>query len=105
MSFTLRTVSFNFFRNVHLVHYQLCIKETYAFLYFFTYPPKSEGFQPIEVAPIENSIAFLFEQSIKRLVLLWIQRLVKKVDLPQGYPLLATEKTKQTEYPYREKQF
>ena len=35
MNFTFWTVSLDFFRNVHGIHYQLCIKETYAFLYFF----------------------------------------------------------------------
>ena len=44
MSFTLRTVSFNFFRNVHPVHYQLCIEGTYAFLYLFAFVLKTIGF-------------------------------------------------------------
>ena len=44
MSFAFRTVRFNFFWNVHAVHYRLCIKETYAFLYFFAFVLKTLGF-------------------------------------------------------------
>jgi hypothetical protein len=36
MSLTFGTVSLYFFWNVHDI-YQLCIRETYAFLYFFAY--------------------------------------------------------------------
>jgi hypothetical protein len=43
VSFTFGTVSLDFFRNVHGI-YQLCIRETYAFLYFMTYKAKSNGF-------------------------------------------------------------
>jgi hypothetical protein len=44
VSFTFRTVSFYFFGNVQVVHYQLSIKETYLFLYFMTlYIVKSGG--------------------------------------------------------------
>ena len=45
MNFTFWTVSLNFFRNVHVLHYQLCIKETYAFLYFMTFKAKTNSFQ------------------------------------------------------------
>ena len=41
MNFTFWTVSLYFFRNVHGID-QLCIKETYAFLYFFTYQAKTK---------------------------------------------------------------
>ena len=44
VSFTFRTVCIDFLRNVHVVHYQLCIKETYSFLYLFTYKAKTEAF-------------------------------------------------------------
>jgi hypothetical protein len=46
MSLTLRTVSFNFFRDIHPVHYQLCIEGTYAFLYFFRFCAENVGFFP-----------------------------------------------------------
>ena len=39
MNFTFWTVSLYFFRNVHGFD-QLCIKETYTFLYFMTFKPK-----------------------------------------------------------------
>jgi hypothetical protein len=35
MSFTVRTVRFDFFGNVHGFRYQLSIKETHVLLYFF----------------------------------------------------------------------
>jgi hypothetical protein len=34
-------------------------------------------------------------------MLQWIQSLVKELTLPQGYPLLATEKTKLIVYPLK----
>jgi hypothetical protein len=37
--FTFRTVSLDFFRSVHVNHYQLPNKETRLFLYFMTYKP------------------------------------------------------------------
>jgi hypothetical protein len=40
MNFAFRTVSLDFFRNVHVLHYQLCIEGTYAFLHFFAFQPK-----------------------------------------------------------------
>ena len=40
MNFAFGTVSLDFFRNVHVLHYQLCIEGTYAFLYFFAFQPK-----------------------------------------------------------------
>ncbi len=40
VSFTFWTVSLYFFGNVHGI-YQLCIRETHAFLYFFAYPAKT----------------------------------------------------------------
>ncbi len=40
MNFAFGTVSLDFFRNVHVLHYQLCIEGTYAFLYFFAFRPK-----------------------------------------------------------------
>ena len=40
VSLTFWAVSFDFFRNVHVIHYQLRNKGTYAFLYFFTFKPK-----------------------------------------------------------------
>jgi hypothetical protein len=42
MNFTFWTVSLYFFRNVHGID-QLCIKETYTFLYFMTYQTKTDG--------------------------------------------------------------
>ena len=44
MNFTFWTVSLYLFGNVHDFN-QLCIKETYAFLYFFTYQSKTKGSQ------------------------------------------------------------
>jgi hypothetical protein len=41
VSFTFWTVCIDFFRNVHVIHYQLCIKETYNLLYLFTYMTKN----------------------------------------------------------------
>ncbi len=37
---TFRTVSVDFFRNVHVIHYQLPNKETHLLIYFMTYKPK-----------------------------------------------------------------
>jgi hypothetical protein len=37
VSFTFRTVCVDFFRNVHVLHYQLPNKETHILLYFMTY--------------------------------------------------------------------
>src|SRR5665647_2135761 len=44
MNFTFWTVSLYFFRNVHGID-QLCIKETYTFLYFMTYQAKTDSIQ------------------------------------------------------------
>ncbi len=44
MNFTFWAVSLYFFRNVHVNHDQLPIKETHQFLYFMTYKAKSSGF-------------------------------------------------------------
>lgn len=43
VSFTFGTVRIDFFRNVHVVHYQLCIKETYSLLYLFTFTTKTNN--------------------------------------------------------------
>ena len=43
VSFTFWTVSFDFFGNVHGFD-QLCIRGTYAFLYFFAFQIKTNGF-------------------------------------------------------------
>jgi hypothetical protein len=39
VTFTFWTVGVDFFRNVHVFHYQLPNKETHLFLYFMTYKP------------------------------------------------------------------
>jgi len=44
--FTFRTVRIDFFRNVHVFHYQLPNKETRFFLYFMTYKPKKAEKRP-----------------------------------------------------------
>ncbi len=44
VSFTFRTVCVYFFRNVHVLHYQLPNKETNLFLYFMTYKHKRRAF-------------------------------------------------------------
>ncbi len=43
VTFTFRTVCVDFFRNVHVNHDQLPIRETHSFLYFMTYKPKSNA--------------------------------------------------------------
>jgi len=43
MNFAFWTVSLYFFGNVHDFN-QLCIKETYAFLYFMTFKAKTNSF-------------------------------------------------------------
>ncbi len=43
MNFTFWTVSLYFFGNVHDFN-QLCIKETYTFLYFMTFKAKTNSF-------------------------------------------------------------
>ena len=44
VTFTFRAVCVNFFRNVHVLHYQLPNKETRLFLYFMTYKDQTKGF-------------------------------------------------------------
>jgi len=47
MNFAFWTVSLYFFGNVHDFN-QLCIKETYTFLYFMTFKAKNNSFQRID---------------------------------------------------------
>ena len=61
MSLTIRTVGLNFLRNVHVFHYRLCIRETNAFLYLFTYILETLSLEPSNSA---NS-SFLLLEGIK----------------------------------------
>jgi hypothetical protein len=45
---TFRTVSVYFFRNVHVIHYQLPNKETHLLIYFITYMPKKMVIQTLD---------------------------------------------------------
>ena len=59
MNFTFWTVSLDFFRNVHVLHYQLCIEGTYAFLYFFTFQRKKTSRKLVE--PLTRADWFLLQ--------------------------------------------
>lgn len=61
VSFTFRTVRIDFFGNVHVVHYQLCIKETYSLLYLFTFTAKTNNLH-------EESLRRLMQQKQKEVL-------------------------------------
>jgi hypothetical protein len=66
---TFRTVRVYFFRNVHVIHYQLPNKETHLFLYFITYKPKKEDIDMCELKNKQDKTTQNFKRKSEMIAL------------------------------------